>query len=165
MPQDQPSESPAMRTNLAALIAKGHIKDGTVPQDQVPLLDVPPFRVPDHDVPDAVRMTPRQLVPEAHVWNIGDAVRDWTYQAVRAIAQGERLGWDVSLGLAPVAGGQYVTAYLLVIYMPSILINEPELGVVRIIPDLPDQNMVRAAVMSAVGELKDQRKNMTNPNG
>jgi len=154
MPQDQPNESPAMRTNLAALIAKGHIKDGTVPQDQVPLMapaDVPPA-------------APRRLVPEANVWNIGDAVRDWTYQAVRAMAQGERIGWDVSLSLAP-AGGSFVSAYILVIYVPSILLNQPPQGAVRVIPDNPDQNEVRTAVMSTVGELRDQRRAMTNPNG
>jgi hypothetical protein len=148
MSQDQTPDVPEVaRAGLARMIVKGHIKDGTVPQDQVPTV-APAFR----------------FVPDANVRHIGDAVREWAYQAIKAVAQGGKIDWDVSLGLAPAGGGGFVSAYILVIYMPSIILNQPPLGVVRIIPDAPDQDLVRRAVLSAVGEIKDQQNAMMNPN-
>ena len=154
-----------MRTALARMIAKGHIKDGTVPQDhmpKVPLMksqdQVPLMKVPE--------MAPAfRHVPDANLRHIGDAVREWAYQAIKAAAQGGRISWDISLGLAPAGNGSFVSAYILVIYMPSILLGQPPLGVVRIIPDDPDQDLIRQAVLSAVGEIKDKQNSMTKPNG
>ena len=143
MAQDQNPVPPVARTGLAQMIAKGQIKDGTVPQDQVPTL--------------APKIS---HVPDGKIWNIGDAVREWAYQSLTAVVKGERVGWDVSLTLAPAAGGAFVSAYALVIYMPSVLLGQPPIGTVRIIPDHPDQNQVRAAVLSAVGELKDKQNEM-----
>lgn len=149
MPQDQtPDVPPVARTGLERMIADGQIKAETVPQDHVPSV-APAFR----------------FVPDANVRHIGDAVREWTYQAIAAVAQGGRIDWDVSLGLAPAGNGSFITAYILVIYMPSILLGQPPLGVVRMIPDTPDQDLVRQAVLSAVGEIKDRQSAMMKPNG
>jgi hypothetical protein len=153
MPQDQTPDVPTVaRAGLARMIADGHVKAETVQQDQVP--------------PLVQTAAPRfQFVPDAAMRHIGDAVREWTYQAIKAVAGGGRIDWDVSLGLAPAGNGSFVSAYILLIYMPSILINQPPLGVVRIIPDLPDQDQVRQAVLSAVGEIKDQQNAMMKPHG
>jgi len=165
MPQDQNPESPEMRTNLARMIAKGHIKDGTVPQDQMPKVPLMKSQdqVPLMKVPEMA--PPFRHVPDANVRHIGDAVREWAYQAIKAAAQGGRISWDISLGLAPAGGGQFVSAYILVIYMPSIIIKDPAIGVVRIISDDPDQDLIRQAVLSAVGEIKDKQNATLNPHG
>lgn len=163
MAQDQ-NVPPEMMLKVERLISK----DGTVPQDQVPLETVTLLsettprwaRVPVHD-DDLPEVAPAfRHVPDGKIWHIGDAVRDWTYQSLCAVVKGERVGWDVSLTLAPAAGGAFVSAYALVIYMPSVLLGQPPIGTVRIIPDHPDQNQVRAAVLSAVGELKDKQNEM-----
>lgn len=165
MPQDQTPESEVARAGLARMIADGHVVpvrygERRVPPAAVPLEDapgaVPPEAVPAHVV---------HRVPGTSVWNIGDAVRTWVVQALAAAAHGDRLGWDVSLTLVPAAGGVLVSAYALVVYMPSAMLGQPALGVVRILPDHPDQNEVRKAVLSAVGELREQRSKMLRPHG
>jgi hypothetical protein len=163
MPQDQPNESPEMRAALARMIDKGHVKTGTVPQDQVPPAAFPTYQDPVPEVRPYV--PPFRHVPDANLRHIGDAVREWTYQALRAVSQGGRIDWDVSLGLAPAGGGAFVSAYILVIYMPSIILSDPPIGVVRVIPDDPDQDQIRTAVLSAVGEIKDKQNAMLNPHG
>lgn len=157
MPQDQvPAESAEMRTKVESLIDRGFF----TPQDQVPPAAFPTYQDPVPEMAPAF-----QFVPDANVRHIGDAVREWTYQAVKAMAQGGRIDWDVSLGLAPSGPGSFISAYILLIYMPSIILNQEPIGTVRIIPDLPDQDQVRQAVLSAVGELKDRQNAMMNQRG
>jgi hypothetical protein len=99
-------------------------------------------------------------VPEMHVHNIGDQVRAWAEKAIIRTAHGERYGWDASLVMIPQpapTGFTIMSSYVIIVYAPNALINQPALGAVRVIGDNPTEDQVSTAISSAVEELRQER--------
>lgn len=127
------------------------------PAAPAPLIELPVVPAPGTGTRRA------SLVPEGGMRNIGDSVREWTRSGIAAVAAGDRFEWDTGLVLIPGPQGGLMTAYTIVLFLPSPLLGAPPLGTVRPLPDNPPKELVQTAALSAVEELRERRSRLLKP--
>jgi len=114
--------------------------------------DVPPPAPPAAPVPTGTR----NLVPDGKISCTGDAVREWVRTALALAGTGERYHYDVSLVMVP-GPAAVMSAYAIVIYVPSPVLNQSAIGTVKLVDDFPTEIAITNAVRPAVAELRDKQ--------